>query len=105
MDGGSYTRTALTIAFSLYTYFFMRHVLKKTPKDSELTKSEKIQTIILLILNTLFSWLILYFGWKKKLPQKARQVKKYFLWIMGILLGIAVLGIIVAVILLAIHPQ
>lgn len=66
------------IGVSIYSYFFMRKVVKESA-DGPLTKDEKITIIITLVLNTLISYLIYYFGWKDKLPQKAQQVKSY-LW-------------------------
>jgi hypothetical protein len=81
----------------------MEKVLKES-KDGELTKTEKIQVIILLIFNTLISWVIFYLGWREKLPIKLRQVNRYLKNILLALLLIAFLGILVAVILVAINP-
>jgi membrane protease YdiL (CAAX protease family) len=94
-----------TILIAAYAYYFMTSVLKRTKKDAPLTGNEKTQVIIMLILSTVVSWAILYFGWKDKLPTKAHQVAKYVKWIIGILLGTALLGIIVAVLLVAINPR
>ncbi len=93
------------IIFSAYSLYLMDKVRKNTKKkDSRLTRSEKIQVILLLLLNTLPSWIIFSFGWKKKLPVKSKQVNRYVLVIFGTLIGLAILGIVVAVLLSAINP-
>jgi uncharacterized membrane protein required for colicin V production len=95
----------ITILLCVYTYYFMKNVSENTKKDGPLTKNEKIQVIILLLINTLLTWIILRFGWKDTLPTKAKQVTKYLLRIIGILVGIAVLGILVSVLLVAVNPR
>lgn len=97
-------RDIMLIVLSVYTYFFMEDVKKKAKGNSPLTRNEKIQVVLLLIFNTLLSWIILSFGWKKELPAKSKQVNKYGLVIVGVLVGLAVLGLVVAVILVAINP-
>ncbi len=93
----------LTIILSAYSYYFMDKVLKNTPNDVELTKSEKTQVIVLLLLNTLISFLIFSFGWKSKLPSKSKQVNKYLRNILLILVGLGVLGILLAIFFVAIN--
>ena len=91
-----------TISFlliSAYSYYFMNKVLKTTAKDCALTKSEKIQVIITLLLNTVISWGIYSFGWKKKLPTKSKQVDKYLKNIILSLIAIGVIGIVLAILL------
>jgi len=83
----------------------MDKVVKETPNDCALTKSEKIQVIILLIFNTLISWAIFSFGWKKNLPTKSKQVNKYLKNIIFTLVGIALLGIITTIVLVATNPS
>jgi glycerol uptake facilitator-like aquaporin len=93
-----------TIALSAYSYYLMSKVLKNTPKDCELTKNEKTQVIILLLLNTLISWVIFSFGWKQKLPTKTKQVNKYLRNILVTLLVIALVSFFLAIVLIAINP-
>lgn len=88
-----------------YTFYFMKRVLKTTSVDAPLTKKEKITVILLLLSSTLPSWLILHLGWRKKLPLKAKGVTRYLGIIIGILIGIAVLGIITSIVLVAINPS
>jgi len=97
-------KTVLFIALSFYSYYFMDRTLKNTPKDGPLTKKEKIQVIILLILNTIFSWAIFSFGWKNKLPTKSKQVNKYFKNIFISLIGIAIVAVILSALLIATNP-
>ncbi|MCR4329037.1 MAG: hypothetical protein NUV65_00650 [Candidatus Roizmanbacteria bacterium] len=95
------TQTIFVILVSAYTYYFMDTVLRSNPKDGALTKSEKIQVIILLILNTLISWAILSFGWKKKLPIKSKHVNKYLKIILVSLVVIAIIAVFITIILSA----
>lgn len=88
------------IGVSVYSYFFMRKVVKER-SDRPLTKDEKITVIVTLILNTLISYLIYYFGWKDKLPQKAQQVKSYLWKIILALILIAVIAFAAAFLLIA----
>jgi len=94
----------LIILFSVYSFFLMNRVAKKSPVEAPLTRGEKIQVIALLIFNTLPSWLIFHLGWKKASPIKAKQVNKYLMTIIGVLVAIAVLGVLIAVVLVAINP-
>lgn len=88
------------IGVSVYSYFFMRKVVKER-SDGPLTKDEKFTVIITLILNTLISYFIYYFGWKDKLPQKAQQVKSYLWKIILALVLIAVIAFGIALLLIA----
>lgn len=97
-------KTILFIALSLYSYYFMDRTLKNTQKDGPLTKNEKIQVIALLIFNTIFSWAIFSFGWKSKLPTKSKQVNKYLKNIFITLIGIAIVGVALSVLLVAVNP-
>lgn len=96
----NYTSYLILIGVSAYSYYFMSKVLKERA-DGPLTKDEKITIIITLVLNTLISYLIYYFGWKDKLPQKAQQVKKYFWKIILALVLIALLAIGAAILIIA----
>lgn len=89
------------IILCAYSYFLMNRAVKNSTADAPLTTGEKIQVILLLIFNTLPSWFIFYLGWKKKLPVKAKQVNKYLFVIIGILVAAAILGVAVAVLLVA----
>lgn len=93
------------IVIFIYTYYFMQKVIKNTPVDCELTKSEKIQVIITLFLSTIISWIIYHFGWKDKLPTKAKQVNLYVrnMIVTSVIIGIT--GIIIIFILEAINPN
>ena len=82
----------------------MKKTLKNTLKDGPLTKKEKIQIIILLIFNTIFSWAIFSFGWKNKLPTKSKQVNRYIKNILITLVGVAIVAVIFSVLLVAINP-
>ncbi len=93
------------VACIAYTFYFMRNVLKNTTVDAPLTKRETFIVIVLLLSNTLPSWLILRLGWQKKLPLKAKGVTRYMLVIIGTLIGVAVLGIIVSILLVALAPR
>ncbi len=95
----------IVIALSAYAFYFMRKVSKETRADSPLTKNEKIQVIILMLLNTLISWAIFYFGCRNKLPTKAKQVKRYFLTILGVLVGIGIIAFIAAFVLISLSKQ
>lgn len=97
-------RNIFYIVLSLYSYYFMSKTVKNTSKDCALTKNEKIQVIILLIFNTLFSWIIFSFGWKKQLPTKSKQVNKYARNIFVTLILIAIAAVILSVFLIAINP-
>lgn len=92
------------IILCAYSFFIMNRAIKNSSPDAQLSTAEKIQVILLLIFNTLPSWLIFHLGWKKKLPVKAKQVTKYLFVIIGVLVGLAILGIVVAVLLVAINP-
>lgn len=81
----------------------MKKVLDRTPTDCPLTKEEKLNVIITLIIGTLPAYFIYNFGWKAKLPTKAKQVTKYVWNIIGWLVGIGVVGILVAIMLVAIN--
>lgn len=94
-------QTMLFLLISAYSYYFMNKVLDTTSKDCELTKNEKIQVIITLLLNTVISWGIYSFGWKKRLPTKAKQVDKYLKNIILSLIGIGIAGIILAIVISA----
>ncbi|MBI5018857.1 hypothetical protein HZB58_01125 [Candidatus Gottesmanbacteria bacterium] len=87
-----------------YSFFLMNRAIKNSSPDAPLSTGEKIQVILLLIFNTLPSWLIFHLGWKKSLPVKAKQVNKYLFVIIGVLVGLAILGVAVAVLLVAINP-
>ena len=49
---------------------------RKNQVDGDLTKKEKVIIYILCLLNPIFVWTILYYGWKKKLPIKAKKANK-----------------------------
>lgn len=53
-----------------------------------LTKKEKIIIWILCILNPLIAGGIFYYGWKKKLPVKAKQANQISLWAFLIVLAL-----------------
>ncbi len=93
------------LVFSVYSYLFMKSVIKHTTQDGPLTKSEKIQVIVCLIFNTLISWIIFHFGWRKTLPIKAAQVNRYGKRILLLLIGIAFLGILSSVLLVVANPN
>ncbi|MFZ2026337.1 MAG: hypothetical protein WAV30_03570 [Microgenomates group bacterium] len=97
-------KTILFIILTLYSYYLMSRTLKNTQKDGPLTKSEKVQVILLLIFNTIFSWAIFSFGWKKQLPIKSKQVNRYMKNILITLIGIAIAGVILSALLIAINP-
>ena len=92
----------IVIAVCAYSYFFMKKVLDNTTVDGPLTKNEKINVIITLIVATLPAYFIYYFGWKEKLPIKAKQVNKYVWNIIGWLVAIGIIGILVAILLVAV---
>lgn len=76
--------------FSLIiTIFYMVKIRKTVKKGSQsmeaLTKNEKILIWIICFLNPIASGAIYYFGWIKRLPQKAKQANKIS-WIALILL-------------------
>lgn len=62
---------------SIYAYFLMAKVKKTVSKDSQLTKSEKIQVLITELFSPIIAGAIYYYGWRKKLPTKANQANKY----------------------------
>jgi hypothetical protein len=88
---------------SVYSYYFMKSVLKNTPRDCELTRPEKIRVIVTLILSTLFSWIIYYLGWKNTLPTKAKQVNTYLRNIVLIIIAIGIISIVLLPIWAAIN--
>lgn len=74
---------------------------KKTVPDGSsatvpLTGNEKILIWILSLINPIITGLVFYYGWKKKLPTKAKQANNITLWAFLILIllviGLAFLG-------------
>ncbi|MBP9818170.1 hypothetical protein KBC75_05510 [Candidatus Shapirobacteria bacterium] len=85
--------TIIFIATLIYAYFYGKKILD-TGVDGELTKSEKIQVIAMMLINTPAAMVFYDYWWRQKLPIKAKQSNKYlwnmvkvYLWFVG--LGIA----------------
>ncbi|MDO8498906.1 MAG: hypothetical protein Q7S44_03920 [bacterium] len=71
--------------------------VKKAGVDGKLTRNEKIQVIITLLLTTAISWIIYYYGWKGSLPIKAKQVNSYLLKLFLVLGAVAITALALAV--------
>ena len=69
------------VVVPFYAVYFKDKVLERTEKDATLTADEKIKVLITEFLNPLFTGAIYYYGWKEKLPRKAREANEYS-WVM-----------------------
>lgn len=96
--------TFLVIATGVYAFYLQRKVAKNATSDSPLTTTEKIQVIATLLLNPLISFAIYYYGWKDKLPQKAKMVKTYLFRIIIALLLIAIISFLLAIFFITVKP-
>jgi len=75
----------------------MRKTKKQVPdgqiSQEPLTGQEKLMTWILCFLNPVITGAIFYYGWRKKLPVKAKSVNQISLWAFLIIIIVAVLAI------------
>lgn len=78
--------SAITLIFAIVT---KKKVLQGQISSESLTQGEKIITWVLCIVDPVIAGAILYYTWKKILPQKAKQANKisWVATILGILLA------------------
>ena len=74
---------ALIVLLAL-NFWFKNSVEKKSQtsgnSSDKLASKEKLFTWILSLINPIITGLVLYYGWKKKLPVKAKQANQITLW-------------------------
>ena len=68
-------------------------LVENTTSNEPLSRKEKLIIWILCIFNPILAGAILYYGWKKRLPKKAKQANSISLWAFFIVVGL-VFGII-----------
>lgn len=76
-----------------FTYRLTTKVLA-LGNNNNLNNGEKTTVILTELANPLISWAFYYYGWKEKLPTKAKQANKYGLIIAGIYIGAVVLYVL-----------
>jgi len=68
----------LVLASFFGAFWLEMRVAKKVAKgevsQEALTTTERLLVILLCVFNPIFNWIVLYYGWHKKLPIKAKQV-------------------------------
>jgi predicted cation transporter len=74
------------VATIVYAYYLRTKILKDTKVDGPLTNQELIGVLITLVINVLISGSIYYFSLYKKLPKKAKDINKYVILILIIVL-------------------
>ena len=75
-----------------YVLYFVRKVENTSKADSELTKNEKLQVIVTLILGgVLVPGAAYYYCWKGRFPKKANEANKYSFIVFGALFLVAIL--------------
>lgn len=86
--------------FILFGTFFFEVLTKRKLKKGEISEEnlstkEKVLTWFVCIFNPVLAGAILYYGWKKVLPNKAKQANKISMiaFLIEILLGIALVFI------------
>ena len=73
----------IVIIGALYAYYLKEKLLKETKSSTVgLTKTEKYQVLIAEVMSPILAGAILYYGWKKQLPQKAKEANKWS-WIIS----------------------
>lgn len=65
----------------IFSIYYKSKVIEDNSKDSELTSKEKLIVLLTTFLSPVIAGAVYYYGWKKKLPIKARQANKYS-WLM-----------------------
>ena len=77
---------------------FMLNRRHKVPEgqvvNDPLTTGEKISVWIMGLANPLISDIILYYGWKKKLPIKAKQANRISIWAFVIIVVLVILYVV-----------
>jgi len=71
---------AVFITTLFYQMITKRKLAKGQISEEPLTTKEKILIWILCIFNPIWAGVVLYYGWKKRLPVKAKQANKISLW-------------------------
>ena len=92
--------TIIFILTCVYAYFYGKKILD-AGVDGELTKSEKVQVIAMLLINTPAARVFYDLLWRPKLPVKAKQVNKYLWKLVWWILALIAVGIIIPIILVA----
>jgi hypothetical protein len=65
-------------------------VLPGTSSPLPLSSGERVIVWVLALLNPILTGLIFYYGWKKRLPIKAKQANTITLWAFVIVIAVAV---------------
>lgn len=76
----------LPIAF-VVSIVVMNKVKSSTTKDNPLTSNEKIIVWVTCFFAPIFSGFVYYYGWKKKIPQKAKEAG-HIAWLAIIAVGV-----------------
>lgn len=95
----------LPVIIVVFAFYYMNSVTKSTLKDSPLTRNQKIIVLLTLFFGMPYTFFVYYFGWKKKFPTKARDVRRYAVNFLLALIIIAVVSFLLAMFLVAINPN
>jgi len=80
------------IAVAFFEVLTKRKLAQGQISDEPLNSTEKILTWLFCFLNPVLAGAILYYGWKKVLPVKAKQANNISLW--AFLLAIILFGVL-----------
>lgn len=80
----------LQAALLAYILYLTNKIEKNSLVDGPLTKNEKIQVILTIILNPIIAGGFYYYCWRNKLPIKAKQANKYsiIIFILWLIIGV-----------------
>jgi TRAP-type C4-dicarboxylate transport system permease small subunit len=81
---GAYISFGLLVACYLYMARRKSHISKGQVVDDVLTFGEKVFIWIICIVDPLFGGFIFYYGWKKALPQMAKEANRISMYAFGI---------------------
>ena len=87
-------RSVIVLAVFIITIVYMIKTKKRIPGgqivQDPLARKQKVLIWILCLLNPIVAGAIFYYGWKKRLPIKAKQANQISLWafLIEIVLGI-----------------
>jgi len=80
------------IAVAFFEVLTKRKLAKGQISEEPLTSTQKVLTWIFCIFNPILAGAILYYGWKKVLPVKAKEANKISMW--AFLLVIVIYGVL-----------
>lgn len=90
-------RQIIFLIVLIATIYLMSKTKKQVPdgqtSQEPLTGQEKLMIWILCFLNPIIAGAIFYYGWKTKLPVKAKSANQISLWAFLILIIVAVLAV------------